>query len=36
MDPNELRIPKEIMSGFKLENKKEAYEEILDVVKFFW
>ncbi|MTK12235.1 MAG: EAL domain-containing protein [Clostridiaceae bacterium] len=35
MDPNELRIPKEIMSEFKLENKKEAYEEILDVVKFF-
>ncbi|MBI6871762.1 EAL domain-containing protein [Clostridium aciditolerans] len=35
MDPNELRIPKEIMSEFKLENKKEAYEEILEVVKFF-
>lgn len=35
MDPNELRIPKEIMSEFKLENKKEVYEEILEVVKFF-
>lgn len=35
MDPNELRIPKEIMSEFKLENKREAYGEILEVVKFF-
>ena len=35
MDPNEYRIPQNIMSELKLDKKKEAYEEILEVVKFF-
>lgn len=35
MDPNEYRIPQNIMSKLELDRKKEAYEEILEVVKFF-
>jgi transcriptional regulator of acetoin/glycerol metabolism len=35
MNPNEYRPPKEIMSTLQLEEKKEAYKEILEVVKFF-
>ena len=35
MKPNELTMPKSIMSGVKLAEKKESYKEILDVVKFF-
>ena len=35
MDPNEPRVPKNIMSELKLAEKKEAYKEILEVVKFF-
>lgn len=35
MKPDEPRLPKNVMSEFKLTEKKEAYKEILDVVKFF-
>jgi len=35
MNPNELRLPKNIMSELKLEEKREAYKDILEVVKFF-
>lgn len=35
MDPNIPRIPKNIMSELELAKKKEIYQEILDVVKFF-
>lgn len=35
MDPDETRMPKNIMSESELARKKEAYKEILDVVKFF-
>lgn len=35
MDPNEPRMPKNIMSELELARKKEVYKEILDVVKFF-
>ncbi|OOM72720.1 sensor histidine kinase TmoS [Clostridium puniceum] len=35
MDPNKPRIPQNIMSELDLSRKKDMYEEILDVVKFF-
>lgn len=35
MKPNEPNLPKNIMSELKLEEKKESYKEILEVVKFF-
>lgn len=35
MDPNEIRIPKKIMSELELAEKKESYKEILEVVLFF-
>ncbi|KNF07692.1 sensor histidine kinase TmoS [Gottschalkia purinilytica] len=35
MDPNKLGIPQNIMSELELAKKKEAYKEILDVVRFF-
>ena len=35
MDPNEIRIPKGIMSELELANKRQEYEEILQVVDFF-
>jgi signal transduction histidine kinase len=35
MQPNEYRVPIDNMSELKLTQKKEAYKEILDVVKFF-
>jgi len=35
MDPNKPRIPQNIMSELELDRKKDMYEEILDVVKFF-
>ena len=35
MKPDEPEIPKNIMSELKLAEKKEAYKEILQVVKFF-
>ena len=35
MDPNELGLPKNIMSEIKLAEKRLAYKEILEVVKFF-
>lgn len=35
MDPNEIRIPKKIMSEFDLAEKKESFKEILEVVLFF-
>ncbi|MBK5240016.1 PAS domain-containing protein [Clostridium sp.] len=35
MKPNESRLPKNIMSGLELAEKKESYKEILEVVKFF-
>lgn len=35
MDPNKPVMPKNIISGLDLDRKKEGYQEILDVVKFF-
>ncbi len=35
MDPNVPRMPQNNMSELELTKKKEAYKEILDVVKFF-
>lgn len=35
MDPDEIAMPKNIMSELELANKKEAYKEILEVVNFF-
>jgi len=35
IDPNNPRIPQNIMSELELGRKKDIYEEILDVVKFF-
>lgn len=35
MDPDEIAMPKNIMSELELANKKEVYKEILEVVKFF-
>jgi PAS domain S-box-containing protein len=35
MKPDEPRLPKNVMSELRLSEKKEAYKEILDVVKFF-
>lgn len=35
MKPNERSVPKNIMSDLTLDEKKEAYKEILEVVKFF-
>ncbi|PAB59490.1 EAL domain-containing protein [Anaeromicrobium sediminis] len=35
MKPDELRVPKNIMSELTLAEKKEAYKEILEVVRFF-
>ena len=35
MDSDKLRIPKNIISELELARKKDIYEEILDVVKFF-
>ncbi|MCZ6910211.1 MAG: diguanylate cyclase, partial [Rickettsia endosymbiont of Ixodes persulcatus] len=35
MKPDEYRPPKNIMSTLQLAEKKEAYKEILEVVKFF-
>ena len=35
MNPNEPKQPKNIMSELNLSEKKEAYKEILEVVKFF-
>ncbi len=35
MDPNVPRMPQNTMSELELTKKKEAYKEILDVVKFF-
>ncbi|WP_315068926.1 ATP-binding protein [uncultured Clostridium sp.] len=35
MDPNVPRMPQTTMSELELTKKKEAYKEILDVVKFF-
>lgn len=34
MDPNEIRIPKVIMSELELVNKRQEYGEILQVVDF--
>ena len=35
MNPNELGLPKNIMTEIKLVEKREGYKEILEVVKFF-
>lgn len=35
MDPDEITMPKNIMSELELANKKEVYKEILEVVNFF-
>src|SRR5471030_627562 len=35
VDPNRPTMPKNIMSELELVRKKEAYKEILEVVKFF-
>jgi diguanylate cyclase (GGDEF)-like protein/PAS domain S-box-containing protein len=35
MNPNEPRMPKIIMTELELDEKKETYKEILEVVKFF-
>jgi len=35
MDPNIPRMPQSIMSELELSRKKETYQEILEVVKFF-
>lgn len=35
IDPNETRMPQNILSELELRRKKDNYNEILDVVKFF-